>query len=626
MAWFKNTIEENKADTSQRRAREAAADFQAIVKDQTYREDRLLRNLRLYTNLKVLGLDAYNYEAQRLPANRLRLNLVAAVVNTACSMLAANQTRAKWMCEGGRRADLRKAELLTKFGAGLVYKYGLHKTDAHLRKMAAVFGSNSYLIDDSADDIEVIRTGPDELWCDDVDGALQHPRTLYRYVEMDSEEAEIRFGKERGSLAQDGKIAASSSLRVQVDHSIGILQAWHLPSNPKAKDGRVLICTAKQALLDEEWTDTKFPIAKFDYESRVLGWDGQGLPEMVEDIQIEMNWILRKIQTSLNLAASHVLVEENANVNLSSINNNELGVVKFKGPIAPQWVTVQAISPEYYSQLDRLWSRGFQVTGISEMTASARKQPGIDSGRAIREMGDIQSGRFLATSQGWEQFCVDRGDALTRSANRVAKRNKEFRVLVEDRANVRGMKWSELNFDPDRDAWMVKVWPANLLPETPAGKIQALTELASVGLVDQSLAMMMLDNPDVEAAKRRSTAPRAVIEKIIDAALVDGKYIAPQPFFPLDLGISLCIQAYEEAVVDDVPEAKRDILARWVKAAAALKAQAQPPAPQMPMGLQPGQTPGPGVPIPGPAGAGGPPGMPPMPPLQMQPPASGLPQ
>jgi hypothetical protein len=110
----------------------------------------------------------------------------------------------------------------------------------------------------------------------------------------------------------------------------------------------------------------------------------------------------------------------------------------------------------------------------------------------------------------------------------------------------------------------------------------------------------VIDFPDTEAYKKRKLAPRKLIERNVAHMLKTGEFVSPEPFDDHKTALRLVNEAYAEARLDMVPEAKLELLRRYMADTSDFLATANPPPPPpppaMPMGGDPGMMPPPGAP------------------------------
>jgi hypothetical protein len=539
--------------------------------EQSYRSDANLLNLRLYSNLAILGMGSADYMDEGvMPTNRLTLNIVESAIEASKALISTNKPKIKFLTEGGDYKSRKKARDLTYFTSGQFYKTDVYKKAQQVFTDGGWSGTGFLKIFEKDGDIDVERVFPDEIIIDDVEAKYCNPRSLYQHKEIEKEYAKVRYpGVDPSIIDEAQNIREGVPLSHGIVEPISLVEAWHLPSKKGAKDGRHVIMISNQLILDEPWELDHFPFVVFRWVDRPMGFWGKGISEMLRGIQIEINMVLQKVQRHMNLASSKVFLEKGSKVNKAHLNNEEWGVVEYAGGRPPVFATIAAISPEYYNQIERLYQKAFEIIGISQMAAQAKKPAGLESGKAIREYNDIQTQRFLHIGQKWEDFYVEIANHMVALAKQIAKKNKDYKVLAEvDDDRLQKIRWKDV--DPGEDAYRMKAWPASLLPDSPAGKLQTVQELGTLDPRIQPYLLQLLDYPDIEATMKRINAPMLIMEKIIGNILDGDKYIQPEPYMDLRHGLSFMQHAYIEAVMNDVEERKLDLIRRWMGQAKAI--------------------------------------------------------
>ena len=462
-------------------------------------------------------------------------------------------------------------------------------------------------------EIIVERVFPDEIVVDDVEGRYANPRSLYQYKEVDRGVLAAQHPGKKGEIYEAGKMRDSDSWRTPHSAPVGVLEAWYLPSRKGATDGRHVICIDGCKLLDEKWEDEDFPFAVFRWNPRPLGYYGQGICEILKDVQIEINYLLQKIQRHLNLATTKIFMEKGGSLN-KQMTNEEIGVVEYaKGSRPPTLVAQQAISPEYYAQLERLSAKAYELIGISQMAAVSRKEPGITAGVAIREVNDIQSQRFTHVNQAWDRFHLAIAKQMVKLAKRISERGDgDYKILAKVGSKLREIKWEDVNLD--EDAYIMQAFPTSFLPKTPAARLQTVAEMVKTIPNMQEYALSLLDFPDLESVTSRVNAPQEIMEQIVYKIIDQGVMIPPEPFFDLGFGMSFMQTSYIQAKIDGVEESKLALMRSWMAQAVELLTPPPPPMPppgaEMPPieGAIPPPAPVAGAPMP--AGPVVPPGVP----------------
>lgn len=577
-----------------------------IDERQEHRYQENLDNLRFYSSRLVSGLYGDDF-TQQDPGDRIKLNVIQAVVDAAVANLATNKPRPLFLTEGGDYTRARKARGLTKFLDGVFYGANQYMTSLDVFRDGAVFGSGFNKIYAGRERIVSERVFPDSIVVDDVEGRMGHPRNLYEYREVAREVLADEFpkfkmeimsagwhGRENGNIASIARLGGLSA----ADDPVSVYEAWHLPSGKDAKDGRHVIVTDNATLLDEPWDRTDFPFVRWRWKPAILGYFGQGMVEELKSIQIEINYLLQKIQRLMNLATSQVWIQDGTQVAQQRMTNKDWTLNKFTGA-APIFSNPMPVHPQYFEQVDRLYRRAFEQVGISQLAATSQKPSGLNSGEALRTFNDIGNKRFQEVLQRWEDFHLQVSGKMIRAARELDTRIPGgYKTLAKGAKTVEEIKWQDVNIRDEQ--FVTQVFPTSFLPDTPAGKIETLKELGEISPELQQTLVRDLNFPDVESAVALVTAPVNVIDMLIEKMIDKGEYRAPTPFLNLPLTIQRVSQALLKSEMDGVPEENLELLRRFVSEAEALLEQAEaavapPPAeqqlPAAPEAAQPGQLP-----------------------------------
>ena len=412
-----------------------AEDMKLLFRQQNSRHIENLTNLRLYGNRFITGLTGDTYEqTDPLQHERLTLNVIQSVIDAATSKIATNKTRAQFLTEGGKWKQQQQAIKLTQFVDGQFYKNKTYPESEDAFTDALIFdiGAVKHHIDDRIkDDIQILseRAVATEIWVDQIDAKYGKPRMLYQIKEAGKEViAGNPNWKKHASRIEQATVIDPDFRRLQPETTLAdpcsIMEAWRLPSYRGGTDGKHVICVDSCTLLEEPWEDEYFPFSFYRWNKRRFGFYGQGLAEQLRTIQISINKILRQVERHMDRASSFVLAERGAKVVKSHLVNTPWTLLEYTGA-APTFATVQSISPEYFSQLDRLYNRAFEIAGISQLFASSKVPGNLKSGRAISEAKDTESERFMKAGSDWSEFQLDIGDKQICLAKQVDEMLRE---------------------------------------------------------------------------------------------------------------------------------------------------------------------------------------------------------
>jgi len=133
----------------------------------------------------------------------------------------------------------------------------------------------------------------------------------------------------------------------------------------------------------------------------------------------------------------------------------------------------------------------------------------------------------------------------------------------------------------------MKVYPASLLPTTPAARLQTVIEMAQAGLIDKAETRSLLDFPDIEQFNKLATAQIDEAEMLVEQIIEKGIYYPPEPFSNLELHLKYFQAAYTRARTDNVSEDRLELMRLYMQECMALLQPPAPPVAAMPVGQTP---------------------------------------
>lgn len=559
------------------------------------RQMNLLRAARLFGDMPSLGLSPKAFSLPSVPLyGRLSLNVVRSLATTARADLVQGPAPTPWFVTSGADYELQKrAEGLTKFNRGVMYQTGFDATARRVALHSAVFGDGIVKVFARDGKPVIEHVFPWELHVEEADGFYGAPRSLYQTKWVDRSVLTESFPDYAQAIEDAKSIDIDPSggmLYVQRDDladQVLVIEAWHLPSGREAEDGRHVIAIDGATLHSEEWRDDTFPFVRFSWSEPLAGYWACGIADEVAGLQYEINLTIEKIRQALALCAvPRVFVEKGSKVATAQLNNDLGAVIHYVGR-PPVFDVARAVSPELVQHLDRLYSKAFELTGVSQMNASSMKPAGLSSGRAIRVYADLQSKRFVAWGQAYQDFYVETARQVVRLMRRLADDDPEVEVVYHDdkRRRIERIAWADVSLD--EESYILQAYPVSSLPNTPAGRLAAVDDMLNAGMIDQATAKRLAQMPDLESEMSLEDAPRDLLEQAFERMLTLGEYSPPEPFYDLTLAMKVGSLHYQRARLAGVPDERLELLRRFLVSAQQLLTPPAPPAPAAPAGPTP---------------------------------------
>jgi hypothetical protein len=335
----------------------------------------------------------------------------------------------------------------------------------------------------------------------------------------------------------------------------------------------------KTLLVDEPYDCDRFPYVSPRWNKLMVGWGGQGLCELIIGHQRELNRTLQVEATSHHImSVPRIAAEINSKVSKNHLTSNKPGPIWWYQGTPPQALSWPAVNGDFVQWKEWIIQSAHDFTGISEMAAQARKPAGLDSAVAQREFKDTQSDRLSMRQKAHDMMYVDAAQLVVNVARHIYENTGKYPVRVIGKNSIEELDWSQVSLEDDE--FKLKLFPTSMLPQEPAGKLQAVQELIQAGFIDKDTGLRLLNFPDLDDVESMMTAPQDQMKAVLDDIVTKGKYRTPDPVWDLQYGVKQAKLLYLKTFDKGVPEARRNSLLSWMNAALAeiQKAMPQPAA------------------------------------------------
>ena len=550
--------------------------------------------------LANFGFKRYSETLSKLQKEeRLRLNIVRSCVDTLTAKITKNRTKPMFLPVGGDFDITRRAKNLNRYIEAIFLNADVYKNLATCFRDCALFSVGALKIYQDGNKIKSERIWPNELIVDDVEALYGMPRQLHQQRLIAKETLAFQFPKNKNEIFNAVSPTLSLNNNFVVNNMLEVTESWHLPQIDEegiATDGRHCITTDTITLLDEEWTQTDFPIVLLRLDDPLLGFWGQGLAEQLYPIQTEINRLLKRIQQSMyRVGVPRIYIRHGSKINTEQLSNEIASIVYYTGA-APIFETPATVSPETFTHLRTLKEDAYSISGISQLSAQAKKPAGLTSGVALNTFHDIESERFMTVGMMFEQAHIEIAKRVIGIASDIYEQYGEFPVLAKKGNSMERLDWSQVSLD--QDDYQIQIWPVALFPSTPAGKLEKVGELMDRGLIQsREDALKLLDLPDLERVSSLITANDDIIEKIIPQILDGEEPEPPESLMGLEAGIQKMTMEYLKVRTQNVEEEKLQHFLNWIAQAQNLLAQAQAPIQEAPPLMAPPSAPMPETPF-----------------------------
>lgn len=576
------------------------------------------RCLRRFNGRTLRGI----FQGRELVFDRdnTRLNVTKAITETLTAKVGSNRPRPKVLTDGANHALRVRGKKLQRFLDGTYQQAEVYSALPSYFRDAMLFGTGvmHFFPDFGARRTRCENVFPLEMVVDPVEAVNGDPQTLYRYKIIDKTVLKRMFPDHKADIENAKPVGADQLPDFWTDgrnvRMTVVIEGWckaGFSLEGKLVPGRHVIAIDSKTLLAEPFEETEFPFEFFHWTAPTRGFWGDSAVGEIRGIEKEINRLLQHIQKSMKLAGMPWVLNPNgAKVKTDKLTNEVGLVVNYDGPTPPSIVPFQAVHPQVMEHLWALYAKAFETLGTNQMQAAAVKPPGIDSGRALEQLGEEHLVRFKHISQHFEDLVGRRfASQFVRCARQLDKWLREEQgesdgYVLRAVGNKTALKLAWKDCAIAQDDFFLQTWPTSVLPVTPSGRTEEVERWIQMGLVDQTHARSLLDFPDLESETDIATADRELVEYQIEKMVDEGEDVVPEPRQDLQYALQRCTYALELGMRDGTPERNLDKLRTFLNACeeitqaaqAAAAANAPPPAmaapgPTMPMGPMGAPTP-----------------------------------
>lgn len=570
-----------------------------------------IRQASLYSRL-FSGKPLYNYLAststldnsQQMPMGRPTANVVYSCVDTITSKMTQDKPMPVWIPDASRYRERLIAEQVNNFIQGEFYRCKAYTRGPEAFRDSTIIGKGSVKVVEKDKRVALERTLNTEILTDFNDAYYGHPRMKIHTKLCDRGVLadEMPKGSDLIYKAQGGTVDSSPQSTETMADQIIISEGWHLPSGEGAKDGRHSIVCSEGILLDEVWEHDYFPFEDLIYSANMVGDTGQGLAEILFPTQMEIYKMLIIASQSIEMTGvPKIIISELSKVLETAFNNNISSIIKVKTMAeAPQFVNATSNNAEIYEYIKWLIENAYQISGVSNLSATGSKPAGLNSGEAQREYMNIQSDRFSAMQRRYQDFYPGLASKVLDKASELHKKYGNYGTVYAGPEGTREIDFGELKLLKNTN--VIRCYEESSLPKDPFGRQSKLSEMLAAGEISNQEFRRLSRLPDLEQSDQLAIALEERILHDLDQIVEEGEkgYNPPDSFIldPTDLATQLTVQTYNKYVVTDMEEEKLQLIRDYFNAVQTLKQQATPPP------VQPAQAPqgqGPAVAPPAPS-------------------------
>jgi hypothetical protein len=605
----------SKPNWSRRTEDEGAAELSALFTSSmskcSWRHEMAARGASVYSSVFAgnlfdsLPFDTYRKGAKGRRWGKHKLNHGRAIVQTMTAKIAGlDEPKSQQVTTDASWEEKRQAVWADRFVEG-----NMHEQQGTFQNIWDL-GRHGFSLAGASTGTVGMRVEPDfvfkrvshqlrstlNTWIDPHDRANGRPLTT---VDVTWENPEIlcedpRFKKHRDHIMKSA-LPVPPHLRLEDEMDFGtrlvqVITAWRLPFGSfKGREARIVGGKAIQ------WDDYEhdMPRIAFFRMARCLGdefWS-ENLLESVLWALDTANDVVEMTERAMRLLSGLLIAYDRRSTKPADLKNaKDATLVGYDGEKggAPTTIAMPIVDATRQNFKAELIRSVHEILGVDQMHSAASRPEGITSGRGVRMVAALFSERHSPIQRNWRHWiAVDTANLNVAAAREIGQHEPDWQVT-----------WPGQDFDAKvsvkaLDACAGKKYTrrpyvVSEQKNTPADRIALINEWVEAGsLSPEAGQLLMTETLDTPSETKKQSTERRFFAKLIDLALHAeesdlrdpnfwaSKYQSPPPWIDPALAMKQCFDAYMEALIDDVPQFRRNVLKRtleeldWMIASAA---------------------------------------------------------
>lgn len=559
------------------------------------RINRCKDDLSLYEGCKLPGLSPVAY-LRSAPYDtdlykRLTWNIPRSLCQTVQAKLAGkNRPKVQFVTSAASWRQRRRAYHLDRFAEAQFHlrqgQYGnIWELGSLILLLSLVLGDGfAYVYADDVDkQVAVEPIYPWQLFVDPNDAAQGRPQCLFLQRPFDRDrlaaiypecKAAIMGAKSIGDGDGTESIDAYYKGGVRAADQVMVVDAWALPTS-KGQAGTHIRCIDGKTLEKKPWKRSEFPFVHLKWAAQIQGWWAQSLVGEVRTISDEINNIVQRLSDCVRLTQKGLWLVPEGSVKPGTLDNNEdCTTIEFDPVIGPPTFT----SPAPFDNATIDWLRMnleqcYGIPGVSQMSATARKEQGVTAAIAMRTVQDVETERLGTQQNGYELFYVDLCRHMIACTRELAATDPDYAVRWPGESFLKEIKWKDV--DLPEDQYVMRPDPVGHLKNTPTDRLQLAQDMFATGTfskaaLDQSILHLNTKDHLTGGGDKQEKLVERYIESWLDATPErqesgEFKFRSPFPYLNLPAAMLQVAEAYVEAQLDEADDFNLDFFLRFIE-------------------------------------------------------------
>lgn len=482
-------------------------------------KSKCLRNLRLYTYSPNLSLSLSDtevvgyyqrgtFDIESDTTSMIQENIIRSCIDTLTALAASKKVRPFFNTVDGTFKDIQLAKQTQLFFDQLYDEKHVLNTVINVFRDACIFDKGIVKID--IKNLEIKRIMPWTVYFDSME-------TIYDKQTKCVEKCEKVPGR---LLKLKYNIDPKSSIEYYT-----VYEYYDVYTHTKA-----IYISELAKVYKTEYKPKVLPYIIFNYSDPVKGTTDQSIVDVLYGIQMQVDELLTVIKDSIQMNPGVTFfVPNSSSIKTNMLSNRTGQIVTYDAMQGQPPVVAQSndiISAQFIQLLDKLKADAYELIGISELSAMAKKPHGLNSGVALETLENAEAGRQEVIISNIVHLYVE-------IAKRCIDTIDPNADILPNAINRNRLQWKDII--EARNKLNIQFSAADSLSKDPSTKLSQLVQLAQAGVIPQSAIGRLMELPDLQAGYNLANNAYSAVCTYIEDTL-DNKQLLPiPPYLPIEM-------------------------------------------------------------------------------------------
>lgn len=445
-------------------------------------KSKCLRNLRLYTyspnvtldnaDSSVVGYyDLGTFDVESDTTSSIQENIIQSIIDTLSSIVASQKVRPFFSTVNGTTKEQRAVMAAQIFFDQLYEENNVNKVVSLAFRDACIFDKGIVKIGK-----QITRVNPWNFYINPLEWS--YTKKLTQCVE--------RFPRMPGRI-----VNRKYNTKLPTNMEYTVYEYYDTMEKVKA-----VYIREKNLVIKEAWNHDIIPYKFIFYSEPLKSFTSQSVTDQLYGIQMQIDDILAIVKDSIQMNPGVTyFVPSSSNIKTNMLTNRTGQIIEYDAiqgqsgsPITAQLQDI--ISPQFIQLLEKLKQDAYELIGISQLSASMQKPQGVDSGKALQTLDNIESDRHEILLTSIINLYIDIAKAL------IDLYDEEESILPPSPMRSK-FTWKDII--NAKDNMSIQFSAAQSLSKDPSTKLQQLIQLKNEGVIPQYNIARLMEMPDITA-------------------------------------------------------------------------------------------------------------------------------